>query len=62
MLNIYSRIEEIEKLLQHEDITGYRIEINTEEKNYLIDKPEQERQYTNAVGFQIPSKNDYEEE
>lgn len=61
MLNIYSRIEEMEKLLQHEDITGYRIEINTEEKNYLIDKPEQEQQHTNAIGFQIPSKNEYEE-
>lgn len=61
MLNIYSRIEEIEKLLQHEDITGYRIEINTEEKNYLVDKPEQEQQHTNAVGFQMPSKNEYEE-
>lgn len=61
MLNIYSRIEEIEKLLQHEDITGYRIEINTEEKNYLIDKPEQEQQHTNVIGFQIPSKNEHEE-
>lgn len=62
MLNIYSRIDEIEKLLQHEDITGYRIEINTEEKNYLIDKPEQEKVNTNAVGFQIQSRNEYEEE
>ncbi len=62
MLNIYSRIEEIEKLLQHEDIIGYRIEINTEEKNYLVDKPEQEKVNTNAVGFQIPSKNEHEEE
>lgn len=61
MLNIYSRIEEIEKLLQHEDIIGYRIEINTEEKNYLVDKPEQEKVYTNAIGFTIPSKNEYEE-
>lgn len=61
MLNIYKKIEEIEKLLQHENITGYRIEINTSEKNYLLDKPEQEQHHTNAVGFVIPSKNDYEE-
>lgn len=61
MLNIWRRIDEIEKLLQHEDITGYRIEINTEEKNYLVDKPEQEKVYTNVVGFQMPSKNEYEE-
>lgn len=62
MLNIWKRIEEIEKLLKHKDITGYRIEINTEEKNYLLDKPEQEKVNTNAIGFQIPSKNEYEEE
>lgn len=62
MLSIYSRIGEIEKILQHKDITGYRIEINTEEKNYLLDKPEQEKENTNAIGFQIPNRNEYEEE
>lgn len=56
---MWKRIEEIEKLLQHEDITGYRIEINTSDKNYLLDKPEQE-QHTNAIGFSIPSKSDEE--
>ena len=60
MLNIWKRIEEIEKLLQHEDITGYRIEINTSDKNYLLDKPEREEQHTNAIGFSIPSKSDEE--
>ena len=57
---MWKRIEEIEKLLQHEDITGYRIEINTPKKNYLLDKPEQEKINTNAIGFHIQSKNDYE--
>ena len=61
MLNIWKRIEEIEKILEHEDITGYRIEINTAKKNYLLDNPEQEQHHTNAIGFMIPSKNDYEE-
>lgn len=61
MLNIWKRIEEIEKLLQDEEITGYRIEINTADKNYLVDKPERERQNTYAIGFEIPSKNEYEE-
>lgn len=58
MLNIWKRIEEIEKLLQHEDITGYRIEINTQDKNYLLDKPEREKVQTNAIGFSIPSKSE----
>lgn len=62
MLNIWNRIEEIEKLLQHKNITGYRIEINTVDKNYLLDKPEREQSNTNAIGFQIPSRNEYEEE
>ena len=62
MLNVLKRIEEIEKLLQNEEITGYRIEINTVDKMYLLDKPEREKQNTNAIGFEIPSKNyDYEE-
>ena len=43
MLNIYSRLDEIEKLLQHEEITGYRIEINTVDKTYLLYKSEQEK-------------------
>ena len=46
MLNIWKRIEEIEKLLQDEEITGYRIEINTLDKMYLLDKPEREKQNT----------------
>ena len=59
MLNVLKRIE---KLLEHEEITGYRIEINTVDKMYLLDKPEREKQNTNAIGFEIPSKNyDYEE-
>ena len=61
MLNVLKRIEEIEKLLQNEETTGYRIEINTVDKMYLLDKPEQEKQNTNAIGFEMPSKNDYEE-
>lgn len=61
MLNIWKRIEEIEKLLQDEEITGYRIEINTVDKMYLLDKPEQEKQNTNAIGFSIPNRNEYEE-
>lgn len=61
MLNVWKRIEEIEKLLQNEEITGYRIEINTVDKMYLLDKPEQEKQNTNAIGFSIPNRNEYEE-
>lgn len=61
MLDIWKRIDKIEKILQHENITGYRIEINTLDKNYLLDKPEKENIHTNAIGFQIPSKNEYEE-
>ena len=61
MLNVLKRIEEIEKLLQNEEITGYRIEINTVDKMYLLDKPEQEKQNTNAIGFSIPNRNEYEE-
>ena len=56
MLNIYARIDEIEKLLQHEDITSYRIEINTAKKNYLIDMSEQEKTETNTIGFKIPNR------
>lgn len=59
MLNIWKRIEEIEKLLEHAEITGYRIQINTKEKNYLLDKPEQEEENViNAIGFEIPNKNE----
>lgn len=58
---IFKILEEIEELLNKKEITGYRIEINTADKNYLIDKLEQEKQNTNAIGFTIPSKNDYEE-
>lgn len=61
MLNIWKRIEEIEKLLQDEEITGYRIEINTVDKMYLLDKPEREKQNTNAIGFEIPNRNEHEE-
>lgn len=58
---IFKILEEIEELLNKKEITGYRIEINTENKNYLLDKPEQEKQNTNAIGFEMPNKNDYEE-
>lgn len=58
MLNV---LKKIEKILEHEEITGYRIEINTVDKMYLLDKSEQEKQNTNAIGFEMPSKNDYEE-
>lgn len=58
---MFKILEQIEKLLQDEEITGYRIEINTESKNYLLDKPEQEKQNTNAIGFSIPNRNEYEE-
>ena len=58
---MFKILEQIEKLLQDEEITGYRTEINTADKNYLIDKLEQEKQNTNAIGFSIPSKNEYEE-
>lgn len=57
MLNV---LKKIEKILEHEEITGYRIEINTVDKMYLLDKPEREKN-TNAIGFEMPSKNDYEE-
>lgn len=55
---MFKILEEIEKLLNKEEITGYRVEINTADKNYLIDKPEQEKQNTNVIGFEIPSKNE----
>lgn len=58
---IFKILEEIEELLNKKEITGYRIEINTADKNYLVDKPERERQNTYAIGFEIPSKNEYEE-
>lgn len=57
---MFKILEEIEKLLNKKEITGYRIEINTESKNYLLDKPEQEKQNTNAIGFSIPNRNEYE--
>lgn len=64
MLRVWKKIEEIEKLLEHKEITGYRIQINTKEKNYLLDKPEpqEEENFTNAIGFEIPNKNEYERE
>lgn len=58
---IFKILEEIEELLNKKEITGYRIEINTADKNYLLDKPEQEKQNTYAIGFEIPNKNEYEE-
>lgn len=58
---IFKILEEIEELLNKKEITGYRIEINTADKNYLIDKLEQEKQNTNAIGFSIPNRNEYEE-
>lgn len=58
---MFKILEEIERLLNKKEITGYRVEINTADKNYLIDKPEQEKQNTNVIGFEIPSKNEYEE-
>ena len=58
---MFKILEQIEKLLQDEEITGYRIEINTVDKMYLLDKPEQEKRNTNAIGFSIPNRNEYEE-
>lgn len=58
---MFKILEEIEKLLNKKEITSYRIEINTADKNYLIDKLEQEKQNTNVIGFEIPNKNEYEE-
>lgn len=63
MLLIYKRIDEIEKLLKHKEITSYRIQISTKDKIYIVDKLEEEEQeevHTNAVGFQIPSKDEEE--
>lgn len=61
-MEIYKILEKIEKILENKKITGYKLEINTVEKNYLLDKPEQEKADTYAIGFQIPSRNDNEEE
>lgn len=58
---IFKILEEIERLLNKKEITGYRVEINTADKNYLVDKPERERQNTYAIGFSIPNRNEYEE-
>lgn len=58
---IFKILEEIEKLLNKKEITGYRIEINTVDKMYLLDKPEQEKQNTNVIGFSIPNRNEHEE-
>lgn len=58
---MFKILEEIEKLLNKKEITSYRIEINTVNKMYLLDKPEQEKQNTNAIGFSIPNRNEYEE-
>ena len=55
---MFKILEEIEELLNKKEITGYRIEINTENKNYLLDKPEQEKQNTNAIGFVVPNQNE----
>lgn len=55
---IFKILEKIEELLNKKEISGYRIEINTVDKNYLLDKPEREEQHANAIGFEIPSKND----
>ena len=58
---IFKILEGIEELLNKKEIAGYRIEINTVDKMYLLDKPEQEKQNTNAIGFSIPNRNEYEE-
>lgn len=57
---MFKILEEIEKLLNKKEITRYRIEINTVNKMYLLDKPEQEKQNTNAIGFSIPNRNEHE--
>lgn len=56
---MFKILEQIEKLLQDEEITGYRIEINTADKMYLLDKPEREKQNTNVIGFEIPNRNEH---
>lgn len=61
---MYNIIQKAEKVLDNCDkITGYRLEIYTKEKDYLIRKEEPEKDTnTNigAIGFQIPNKNEYE--
>lgn len=58
---MFKILEEIERLLNKKEITGYRVEINTVDKTYLLDKPEQEKQNINAIGFHMPGCNEYEE-
>ena len=58
---MFKILEEIERLLNKKEITGYRVEINTADKNYLVGKPEQEKKNTYAIGFEMPNKSEYEE-
>lgn len=58
---MYDILSKIEKILDKEEIISYKVQISTNEKDYLVVKAEQEQTNTNAIGFNIPSKNDYEE-
>lgn len=58
---MYDILDKIEKILDKEEIISYKVQISTNEKDYLVVKAEQEQTNTNAIGFNIPSKNDYEE-
>jgi len=59
---MYNDLKKIEKILN--SCEYYRVEIEDKGKTYLIgkDKKEEKEHSTNAVGFQIESRNDYEEE
>jgi len=54
---MYSNLKRIEKILSSYEY--YRVEIEDKGKTYLIgkDKKEEKEHSTNAVGFQIKSRN-----
>ena len=59
MDNIYSKLSRIEKILKNaDDITAYKIQVNTTENSYSLVKYEQERTNTNAIGFEMPNSRD----
>lgn len=59
---MYNNLKRIENILKNAD--SYRIEIINKDKTYLLkkDKIEEPEHNTNAIGFEIRSRNDYEEE
>ena len=62
MKDIYKTIAKVETILNKCD--GYRLEIYSKDKTYSTykDKKEEPEHDTYAVGFQIPSRNEYEED